>query len=199
MALWYYNKYTVIEEPYYSDWEPFSGGTQYGLVNGEDYVSGYTDEPVWSFDSYRDNVNFTEGKAIMFVGTSLYSRPSNGDLECSYTKTSYGPPSSGDFRLVPTTTDLYGMRREILYYNYSRGWFIERITAEEGTYPDDGRYGDYWYVAVGPVWTPPDLRLRVGGVLKQYSAGWVKVGGQLKEIDKMWVKVNGVLREVKEQ
>lgn len=199
MALWFYDKYTVIEEPYYSDWEPFSFYWGPATLQPNDRVGGHTEAPEWWFDEYiQRSGEYVSMNAMEAIGTALYGAISNGELECSYLEIVYSlideyPP------MVRADETRYGMRREILYYNDRRGIFMGRITAEEGTYPDDGRSGDYWYVAIGPAWTPPDLRLRVGGALKTYSNGWVKVGGQLREINKMWTKVNGVLKEVKEQ
>lgn len=60
--------------------------------------------------------------------------------------------------------------------HYARGSYIAEITAEYGTYPDNGRHSDgYWYTFV-----------------KMFSVTWIKVGGVWKLSNEVFVKINGV-------
>lgn len=52
---------------------------------------------------------------------------------------------------------------------------IEELIAEEGTYPDNGIQGDYWYIKTRKVF--PDLHVKVNGELRKVQSAWVKVGG----------------------
>ena len=83
---------------------------------------------------------------------------------------------------------------EICDYTNSKGAYLSTIEAEDGTYPDDGVQGGYWWVKGALVF--PSLKLRVDGALKTSENGWVRVGGQLKEIESITVRINGALREV---
>lgn len=45
-------------------------------------------------------------------------------------------------------------------------------------------------------WTAPNLKPKVGGVVKSYSNGWVKVAGVNRQIDSIWIKVNGTIKKI---
>ena len=82
---------------------------------------------------------------------------------------------------------------EICDYTNSKGTYLSTIEAEDGTYPDNGVQGGYWWVKGALVF--PSLKLRVGGELKTSEMGWVRVGGALKEIESITVRVGGALKE----
>jgi hypothetical protein len=75
----------------------------------------------------------------------------------------------------------------------SRGSFIENVIAEQGTYPNNGIQGGYWYVLVGPAFS--DIRVKIDDVWKEGDNGWVKVDGVWKNIEGIWGKVDGVWKE----
>lgn len=70
---------------------------------------------------------------------------------------------------------------------------IEEIIAEEGTYPDNGIDGDYWYIKTRKVF--PDLHIKVNGELRKVQSAWVKVGVVLKEVKDIYVKKDGQLKK----
>lgn len=70
---------------------------------------------------------------------------------------------------------------------------IDEIIAEEGTYPDNGIDGDYWYIKTRKVF--PDLHIKVNGELRSVQSAWVKVGGVLKEVKDIYVKKDGQLKK----
>lgn len=70
---------------------------------------------------------------------------------------------------------------------------IEETIAEEGTYPDNGIQGDYWYIKTRKAF--PDLHIKVNGELRKVQSAWVKVGGVLKEVKDIYVKKDGQLKK----
>lgn len=90
-------------------------------------------------------------------------------------------------------SDGYWWERSAAITVYSKGAYIDTIVAEDGTYPEDGPVGNYWYVKGARAF--PQLAVKTGGQVKQGIDGWVKVGGQLKRIVQMWTKVGGQLKE----
>lgn len=72
--------------------------------------------------------------------------------------------------------------------------FIEIVVAEDGTYPDNGALGEYWYVKGEKA--APEIAFNINGAIKEMDSGWVNINGELREIDKMWTRIDDVLREV---
>jgi hypothetical protein len=55
--------------------------------------------------------------------------------------------------------------------------------------PDsDGCYTIEW-------WSPPDVKVKVGGVWRDYSDGFVKIDGVWRKIDEIHIKIDGVWRK----
>jgi hypothetical protein len=52
----------------------------------------------------------------------------------------------------------------------------------------DGCYTFVW-------WSPPDVKVKVGGVWRDYSDGLVKIGGTWRKIDEIHTKINGAWRK----
>ncbi len=81
------------------------------------------------------------------------------------------------------------------YYSYSKGSYIETVTAEDGTYPDNGISGSYWYVKTTLAFTPK-IWVNINGSMKAMDIGSsINIGGSMKEIDSVWVNINGVMRK----
>lgn len=74
------------------------------------------------------------------------------------------------------------------------GSFIETVTAKEGTYPDNGIQGEYWYVKKGKAGL--NLYPRIGGQVKQVEGGKVRIDRELKDVIGIWTRVDGKLVEV---
>lgn len=194
MALWVYKRYEALEE--YSEWE-------FGSYNAGSYdasptaiISGYDYDPIWCDGYYKPSPVAAWWDTEAREGAYLCSEPSNSDTYCSYDAVcawlydDTGPEEEWIYRVE---TEVFYAERDSYYV---KGDYIDTITAEYGTYPDDGEQDGYWWEAIGPAWTAPDLKVKVGGALKTYKDGWVKVDGALKRINKMWAKINGVLREI---
>lgn len=73
------------------------------------------------------------------------------------------------------------------------GSFIETVTAEEGTYPDNGVQGEYWYVKKDKVGL--NLYPRIDGQIKQVTEAKVRMNGELKDILGIWTRIDGKLKE----
>ena len=70
---------------------------------------------------------------------------------------------------------------------YSKGSFIEEVIAEEGTYPDDGVYGSYWYVKVGVGF--PGIKMEVNNAIVTAIDGWTKIDNTLHKLTDFWGKI----------
>lgn len=70
---------------------------------------------------------------------------------------------------------------------------IETLIAEDGTYPDDGPSGDFWYVKIKRAF--PEIRAISGGQVKTAVDGYVVMGGQLRRISQVWVVKDGQLKQ----
>lgn len=70
---------------------------------------------------------------------------------------------------------------------YGKGSYIETVTATDGTYPDDGVSGSYWYVKTIPM----VMRVKINGAWKDTATPKIKVGGAWKVIAAMKIKVAG--------
>ena len=74
------------------------------------------------------------------------------------------------------------------------GALIETLKAEEGTYPDNGISGSYWYVKTKRAF--PAIRVIAGGSVKTCTEGFVVVGGTLKRITAAYTVVGGALKQI---
>lgn len=78
-------------------------------------------------------------------------------------------------------------------YKLSKGSYVETVKAEEGTYPDDGIKGDYWYVKQEKV---SDIKVNVNGEARDISKVYVNINGQRREVTSMYANINGQAKEV---
>lgn len=74
----------------------------------------------------------------------------------------------------------------------SKGDFIETITAEYGTYPDDGEQDGYWYVVIGAVF--PRMKVDIGDQKVIIVRGKVNIGGVLRPITNIKYNIDGELK-----
>ena len=168
MAKYYYEKYKL---------KYTAGDSAY---SGDIYDMGLIVYPSYSFSE-------STGYSVAGVGETLFSR----DVDTT------------SFRVSGNTLLAYVRKNEGTQAYASRftadatiakGSFIEIVIAEDGTYPINGKLGNYWYVRKGLAF--PEFIMKIDGQLKTSENGWVKVDEQLKTIDKMWTKVDGQLKEV---
>ena len=103
--------------------------------------------------------------------------------------------TTGIYRTFQGTPDQLAEYTCIIVLDYYiQGTYINTIVAEDGTYPDDGISGSYWYVKGALVF--PSMGIKVDGVLKTSVDGWVKIDGVLRHVDSIWANINGVLKKL---
>jgi hypothetical protein len=93
--------------------------------------------------------------------------------------------------ITETTVYLTAYDWESCTENSSQGDYIEEVEAEYGTYPDDGPQDGYWWVAISPVVTAPNIRMGVGGAYKLLESAKTGVNGAWKTSPEAWIGVNG--------
>lgn len=77
---------------------------------------------------------------------------------------------------------------------YSKGTTLyETFTAEEGTYPVNGRSGNYWYVRGEKAF--PDMSVNINGSWKTAQDGWVNIDGVWRSISGIWTNIDGTWRQ----
>jgi len=169
MALIKWNKYSIYSDTVYFNDRSTGSVHVWRYANAGSNLYGYPD---WSFDQwsgYSETGSYGSYPSVFSSSsTSLYWETISLEGETYY-------------------VDRYLVRECDSDTTYSRGSFIEEVTAEAGTYPDDGMYGSYWYVKVGVAF--PSLQVKVNGA--NIVEGWVKIDGSLKKIADIWVKVGG--------
>lgn len=94
-----------------------------------------------------------------------------------------------------TSYDVYNTKKSNFIASLSPTVLIEEFIAEEGTYPDNGIHGDFWYIKKGLVETFSAVHVKVGTAIKKATKGYVKTGGVLKEIKEIYVKKDGQLKK----
>lgn len=141
MVKYYYDKYNaVITDTVYSDdspWENANNSSVYLQYFYQDYTFNST-------TNKYSHAGETYGSAWLPVGTVGYLILDEGDSIQRSTVTSAG---TGDNPLSADNAHKYASKNSKTV-NYARGSLIQsNIIAENGTYPENGRYTDgYWYV-----------------------------------------------------
>lgn len=189
MTKYYYNKYNTISTTTYSESPNWIEPTyELGLLSLL-YNSYKFNKTTNTFSGYGGRVG---SDATLPAGADLYTTDTKGELVERCTLTEGGNTSR---RLWYRSTMKYASdsKKSI---SYSQGSLVQsNISAEDGTYPNNGRHTDgYWYVKGLPSF--PELKLEVDGSLKTSDNGWLKVDGMLHEIDNIIIKLDGVLKEV---
>lgn len=171
MAKYLYDKYSVKSS--YSITTVLNGEYSYGETYAIEGYSGY------SFNTSTGIFTLTGTMMPLDAGQSgtLYTLNGNTLFSESW--------------INMTTTRLMESSATL---NYAKDVFIETISAEDGTYPIDGVSGLYWYVKKGLAF--PSLQIKIDGVLKASTDGWVKIDGALRQIEGIWTNINGVLKKI---
>lgn len=172
----------------------FGGKTGITYVTGKGYITTGSSESYYLYDNTILNV--PAGKRLYAISNS-YTHPDDG---ISYGLTAIRRSIYEYYYNTEGVVEEVGVYYEFDSCSYDttpiKGAYIDTIQAEDGTYPNNGISGNYWYVKDTAVFTPPDLKIRVNGQLETYSDGWVRVNGQLRKIDLIWIRVNGVLKKI---
>lgn len=74
-----------------------------------------------------------------------------------------------------------------------QGDYLATLIAEDGTYPDNGKSGSYWYVKGALAF--PQLEFKIDGVLKTAEMGWTRIDGVLYQIESIKLRIGDVLKE----
>jgi|GEM_PF-4925202 len=148
MAKYYYDRYTVNSSTYYTQ-GPFnfvrndsftgvsgSGGcTSYGF-NSSTGIYTANNPGSYYFDQYST--------LYMVAGGS-----SSGTYVDKYVRTTVKISDGNNSTPDVWNCAIYRSDRQ-QQTSYSRGSYIDTVVAENGTYPDNGISGGYWYVKVTP-------------------------------------------------
>lgn len=178
MTKYYYDKYT-------------SKG-QYGLVYvreqlnaGSNTIGGWTNYSVNPNTGVITNSGTNPGNVTFYQDPYVVRYLWNGTNLLQYT---FRTKDNGSLDGVIVTFYTSGITR------YIKDVFVERLIAEDETYPTNGRHSDnYWYVRVEKA--VPTIFVRVDGNYKNYDDGFVKINGLWRRIDSVFVKINGLWRE----
>lgn len=176
-----WNVYTPMSGLSYFS-QPFNSDFEHTARTYPKYPSGYYQD----FDRFRlfgtpkiGEVGYIQEGNTFYKGTII-------QLGTPGVNNSYGLDLIGSF--TPSYNNI------TIYNHIDKVDLIETIVAEEGVYPINGVYNNYWYVRGQLVF--PELIMKIDGQLKTSENGWVKVDGALREIDTITAKVNGILKEV---
>jgi len=168
--------------------------------DGYAYTYVYVDRTVGNSYTAGYGYTFSETSGVTLTDT-IYLDWRNDDRAVPETYFVYGS--------YETTRRLYYIRSNTIKYDgiryykvdyaninrtYSKGAFIETVVAEDGTYPDNGVSGSYWYVKVGLAF--PSFNIKIDGTLRETIGGGVKINGVIRNIDTISLKVNGVIKQI---
>lgn len=185
MAKYYYEKWSTRDE-YYNFRNPTYW--EYVGIYNRNFIEGFIEEP--TFSSQRG----FEVDSIPANYKTLYANK-DGFQEAVHLA---DRTIANRFLVTQAVNGDYVIEKYERTCQYStrkvRNLLLETIEAEEGTYPDNGIQGDYWYIKKGLAF--PELKMKVDGQLKTSENGWAKIDNQLKAIDKIWIKVDGQLKGV---
>lgn len=151
MALYSYNKYTINREPYtssriYDQWVVGDGEVK----RGDTYYRDYTFNP----------------------NNGSYSPVGRGDSWSEPTAWNYSVYVFKDgymYRVYQVTTS-HRHTREAKFGtaggNRVRGSYVGAVVAEDGTYPNNGISGSYWYIRGAMAKPNPPSNIKVSGEFK---------------------------------
>lgn len=178
MAKYYYEQWS--KKPYYDLGSPYASGTVYSAT-----MSGYTGRGI----NQDTGLVYMYGSFVDF-DTSL--------SQSGYFYTLYNYSSGGQILIVRSFNGSYPgqftkYQRDVIVDGYQKGTYITTIIAEDGTYPDNGESGDYWYVKTDKVF--PELQVNINGTWRTAESGWVNINGTWREISGVWANINGIWKE----
>ena len=180
MARYYYDRYRVSTSTYYTEgsWSTPS----YAPVASDYKIYGHSS---YDFNSSTGQFSTSGPQTYVTVASTGYAMHTTSGSSIT---ARYGDKDGSQYYVVSTSMSSQS------HSSYVKGSYIDTITAEDGTFPDNGRVGTtYWYVKKGRAF--PELVVKADGQVKQGVDGWVKVEGELKRIVQMWTKTGGQLKE----
>lgn len=140
MSLYYYKKYNADSNTGYENYQ--EGTLIYqGVTNEPAQNTGYT------LGSFYDTTPF-----LTYYYSGEITETVNSSNQSSLLATSYTNTTRNVMYMLYIQDGLSGVqvytRQDTCdsYTYYTRGSYIETLVAEDGTYPDDGKSGSYWYV-----------------------------------------------------
>lgn len=189
MARYYYDVYSI--ETSWGEWGEENVHAQSSI--GSKLMSSVVGrkKPTWNGDDYED-FGFLESMDEINIGSRRYSHYNCGDGSCRRYQLieKLSEDNDGRFYTNIKTIRTYSRTRKRIE---EKGDFIETIEAEEGEYPDDGKYTDgYWYVKRGKV---NSLKVNIDGEIKDVTNMYANIDGQPRKIIKIFYNINGELKE----
>ena len=196
MAKYYYDKYMVEEK---KEWH-YPGTTTKSSLSGTRKVT-YGDPALSS------SVKVNSSSMLTGTGTSWNMAEVTvglkGYIIYGYFDSKYGGSSKmeyGRVSFVASDNSYFNVSLEhvIERDSYSiikkvKGNFINSVIAKDGTYPNNGVKGDYWYVKREKA---PDIKANVNGEARDISKVYVNINGQRREVTSMYANINGQAKEV---
>lgn len=164
----------------------------------------------------RQTLNYNGILYSLFIGTFLQGYPNNYAIGYQVSYDSGTTWTLADIITGLTATDvgLYNAYRPCISiepdgvaYYYATGRRKNGVTTSRGLIeaPEMSSYNNrtvYLYKSGGNLysdfvahWTPPNIKVNVGGVQKSYNNGWVNVGGVWKAIDSIYTNVGGTWKK----
>lgn len=182
MAKYYYNRYYAsyhqdyTTEYYYveSSWDTYS--THKWAMQTAEAINGFRD--AYTFNEItgftilpRDYTNYSSTWTYTGGGLSI-------DRESWY-ETAWDPYQRTGNKDNAKKTAIQNSREVPSGGYYYQGSFIDTLIAEDGTYPNNGRAGSYWYVKGAKA---TNMSVNIGGVWKDADP-YVLVNGIWKTVD----------------
>lgn len=136
------------------------------------YTKGYVfheDTGLFDLDSSSHVNGETADYVSMGVGTVVYSPYKDNNLFYGFQLTGYSGIYKKTISKITTSGDTSTIYFDVVQLKAGnvRGEYIDTVEAAEGTYPDNGQQGDYWYVRYAD--TPITW--------ERYEFSWVEVKG----------------------
>lgn len=148
---YFYDRYNYVSYWSFQSGSMMDGGTH-------DSISGY---PSYSFNTTNGEFSLTGSYTIGFISGILYSMSGNQLVETS---------------INPSTRQVYYATTSTTIHRY-KSTYIDTIMAEDGTYPNDGISGSYWYIK-GTLAANPSIPGAITGIAAStfyeanLSLGW---------------------------
>ncbi|MBG9773577.1 hypothetical protein [Brevibacillus laterosporus] len=163
----------------------------------------YYASPVYKYDPLQFGYRY-ESVGDLAGYKSFAFDPSTGHFRGTGDFITLKPGQYGQVYVINTNKTLffqYWYTEKIIHQDrttsyisyYEKGSYIGDVVAEDGTYPENGAQGNYWYVKIGPAF--PNIKVNIGGSWKECTEGWVNVNGAWKSIERILIKENGVWKE----
>ena len=178
MSLYIYKKYRRA----FSAWSSETIHTTSNYAGSWDlYITAYSQEPQW------------DSRLGKYVTIGSPDRTSEGwevyNEELSAQKAFHHDRYEADNGAYSWWSDVYTRTRVEIDPVY-----VGEVTAEEGTYPDEGLHSDGYYYEKDRL-AFPQLGIRVDNVWLTSELGWCKIDSVWREIDEIHINVNGIWKK----